>query len=134
MPKLGPPEMAEAQLRAAVALAPLYVQARNELAKFYFDAGRYAEAEQQFRSSVSSGGTTQAWSSLGEIYISWKRWQDADHAFRQAVALDPFNSAARFGLGEVRKPRAGAARPSMSSRQVSRLTPGTQTRLNPWNA
>jgi tetratricopeptide (TPR) repeat protein len=97
----GAVDMAEAQLRAAVALAPLYVQARNELANFYFDAGRFVEAEQQFRNSASSGGTTQAWNSLGEIYQSWKRWPDAEHAFRQAVALDPFNSSARFGLGSV---------------------------------
>jgi tetratricopeptide (TPR) repeat protein len=97
----GATEKAEAQLTAAVALAPLYVQARNELAKFYFDAGRFAEAEQQFRNSASSGGTTQAWNCLGEIYRGWKRWPDAERAFRQAVALDPFNSPARFGLGSV---------------------------------
>jgi tetratricopeptide (TPR) repeat protein len=95
----GDGEKAEVQLRAAVALAPLYVQARNELAKFYFDTGRFAEAEQQFRNSVSSGGTTQAWNSLGEIYSRWNRRQDAEHAFRQAVALDPFDSRAHFGLG-----------------------------------
>jgi Flp pilus assembly protein TadD len=59
------------------------------------------EAEQQFRSSVSSGGTVQAWDSLGEIYSRWKRWQDAEHAFRQAVALDCFDSRAHFGLGAV---------------------------------
>jgi tetratricopeptide (TPR) repeat protein len=95
----GAGEKAEAQLRAAVALAPLYVQARNELAKFYFDTGRFVEAEQQFRSSISSGGTTQAWNSLGEIYSRWNRRQDAEHAFRQAVALDTFDSRAHFGLG-----------------------------------
>ena len=97
----GAAEKAEAQLRAAVALAPLYVQARNELAKFYFDAGWFAEAEQQFRSSVSSGGTVQAWNSLGEIYTRWNRTQDAEHAFRQALALDTFDSRAHFGLGAV---------------------------------
>jgi tetratricopeptide (TPR) repeat protein len=97
----GAGEEAEAQLRAAVALAPLSVQARNELAEFYFDSGRFAEAEQQLRSSVSSGGTTQAWNSLGEIYSRWSRWQDAEHAFRQAEALDPFDSRAHFGLGAV---------------------------------
>ncbi len=95
----GDGEKAEAQLRAAVALAPLYVQARNELAKFYFDAGRFEEAEQQFCSSVSSGGTVQAWNSLGEIYNRWDRWQDAERAFRMALAMDTFDSRAHFGLG-----------------------------------
>jgi tetratricopeptide (TPR) repeat protein len=97
----GAAEKAEMQLRAAVALAPLYVQARNELAKFYLDQGRFVEAEEQFCSSVSSGGTTQAWNSLGEIYSRWNRRRDAEHAFRQAVALDAFDSRAHFGLGAV---------------------------------
>jgi len=97
----GAGDKAEAQLKAAVALAPLYVQARNELAKFYFDSGRFAEAEEQFRSSVSSGATTQAWDALGEIYSRWNRSRDAEHAFRQAVALDTFDSRAHFGLGAV---------------------------------
>jgi len=97
----GAMEKAEAQLKAAVALAPLYVQARNELAKFYFEGGRFVEAEQQYRSSVSSGGTVQAWNSLGEIYSRWKHWQDAVHAFRQALAFDAFDSRAHFGLGSA---------------------------------
>ena len=95
----GAGEKAEGQLRAAVALAPLYVPARNELAKFYFDSGRFEEAEEQYRSSVSSGSTTQAWDSLGDIYSRWSRWQDAERAFRQALALDTFDSHAHFGLG-----------------------------------
>jgi Flp pilus assembly protein TadD len=95
----GALEKAEMQLRAAVALAPLYVVARNELGKFYFDAGRFAEAEEQFRSSASSGGTVQAWNSLGQIYSRWNRYRDAENAFRQALALDPFDSRVHFGLG-----------------------------------
>jgi len=97
----GDAEKAEEQLRAAVALAPLYVVARNELAKFYFTSGRFVEAEQEYRLSVSSGGTTQAWISLGEIYSRWNRKQDAERAFRQALALDTFDSRAHFGLGAV---------------------------------
>ena len=94
----GENEKAEAQLKAAVDLAPLYVAARNELGKFYSDAGRFADAEAQYRSSVSSGGTVQAWNSLGEIDSRWSRWPDAEHAFRQALALDAFDSRSHFGL------------------------------------
>jgi protein O-mannosyl-transferase len=97
----GASDKAEAQLKAAVALAPLYVQARNALAEFYFDAGRFSEAETQYRGSVASGGNVQAWNSLGDIYSRWHRWQDAERAFRQALALDAFESRAHFGLGAV---------------------------------
>jgi Flp pilus assembly protein TadD len=38
---------------------------------------------------------------LGEIYSRWHRWQDAERAFRQALALDAFESRAHFGLGAV---------------------------------
>jgi tetratricopeptide (TPR) repeat protein len=95
----GADDKAEAQLKAAVALAPLYVPARNELAEFYFAAGRFREAEAQYRLSVTSGGTLGAWNSLGDIYSRWRRWPDAEHAFRQALALDAFESHAHFGLG-----------------------------------
>jgi len=97
----GADDKAEAQLKAAVALAPLYVQARNELAKFYFDSGRFSEAETQYCISVASGGTVQAWTSLGDIYRRSSRWTDAEHAFRQALALDAFESHSHFGLGAV---------------------------------
>ena len=97
----GASDKAEAQLKAAVALAPLYIQARNALAEFYFDAGHFSEAETQYRGSVESGGNVQAWNSLGDIYSRWHRWQDAERAFRQALALDAFESRAHFGLGAV---------------------------------
>ena len=38
---------------------------------------------------------------MGEIYSRWNRWPDAEHAFRQAVALDAFDSRAHFGLAAV---------------------------------
>jgi Flp pilus assembly protein TadD len=38
---------------------------------------------------------------LGEIYTRWNRRRDAEHAFRQAAALDAFDSHAHFGLGAV---------------------------------
>jgi len=95
----GADDKAEAQLKAAVALAPLYVPARNALAEFYFAAGRFGEAEAQYRISVTSGGTLGAWNSLGDIYSRRRRWLDAERAFRQALALDAFESHAHFGLG-----------------------------------
>ena len=94
----GIKEPAELQLRAAVALAPLNIQARNRLGQFYFDNGRLPEAEIQFRSSVESEATPAAWDYLGDIYARWGRREEAEQAFRRAVALDEFDSHAHFGL------------------------------------
>jgi tetratricopeptide (TPR) repeat protein len=117
----GANDQAEAQLKAAVALAPLYVQARNALAKFYFDSDRFSEAETQYRVSAASGGTVQAWNSLGDIYSRWRRWQDAEHAFRQALALDAFESHGHFGLGAVLEAEG------RSSEALREYTAGLQT-------
>ena len=122
----GADDEAEAQLQAAVALAPLYVPARNALAEFYFDRGRFREAEEQYRISVASGGTVGAWNSLGDIYSRWRRWPDAEHAFRQAGILDAFESHAHFGLG------AALEAQGRSREALAEYTAGLQT--DPRNA
>jgi tetratricopeptide (TPR) repeat protein len=94
----GMKEPAELQLRAAVALAPLNIHARNALGQFYFENGRLAEAEEQFRRSVESEPTTTAYDFLGDIYARTGRREQSAEAFRQAIALDDFDSRAHFGL------------------------------------
>jgi len=99
--EMGMNQPAELQLRAAVALAPLSIPARNRLGEFYFENGRLAEAEEQFHRSVESGANTQAHDFLGDIYARWNRNAQAEQAFRQAIALDSFDSHAHFGLGAL---------------------------------
>jgi tetratricopeptide (TPR) repeat protein len=92
---------AELQLRAAVALAPLSIQARNGLGRFYFDNGRFPEAEEQFMRSVASEPNSLAYDSLGDIYARRGRPEQSERAFKQAMALDDFDSRAHFGLAAL---------------------------------
>jgi Flp pilus assembly protein TadD len=97
--EMGARDKAELQFRAAVALSPLDPEARNKLGKLYFDAERLAEAEEQFRRSVESEPNWTAYGSLGDIYLAWGDPSRAEEAFRQALALNPFDSHAHFSLG-----------------------------------
>jgi tetratricopeptide (TPR) repeat protein len=99
--EVGDHAKAELQFRAAVALSPLNTEARNMLGKLYFDTGRLAEAEEQFRRSVESRPNWTAYSSLGDIYLRWENRPRAEQAFRQALALNPFDSHAHFSLGGI---------------------------------
>jgi Flp pilus assembly protein TadD len=99
--EMGARGQAELQFRAAVALSPLDPEARNKLGKLYFDAGRLAEAEEQFRRSVESAPNWTAYEGLGDIHLARNDPARAEQAFRQALALNPFDSYAHFSLGAI---------------------------------
>ena len=92
---------AELQLRAAVALSPLNIRARNELGKLYLSEGRQDEAKVQFKRSVESEPNATAWDELGEIAFRQHQSFQAEAAFHNALALNPFDSEARFGLARL---------------------------------
>jgi tetratricopeptide (TPR) repeat protein len=92
---------AELQLRAAVALSPLNVDARNKLGKRYFDSGRLPQAEEQFRHSAESEANWTAYAGLGDIYTCWNEGPRAEQAFRRALELNPYESRVRFSLGSL---------------------------------
>ena len=92
---------AETQLKAAVALAPLSVQTRNELGSFYMASGRLAEAEAQFQESLKSIPNSGAYDAVGDIEARQGRSDLAEQAYRHAVALEDMDSHAHFGLAAV---------------------------------
>jgi Flp pilus assembly protein TadD len=96
---LGESGLAEAELGTSVALAPLDPRSRRMLGEFYLDQGRLHEAEEQFRRSLDSLPTPEAWWGLGFVY--WKRGEltRAEQAFRSAEQLVPSSSRAHFILG-----------------------------------
>jgi protein O-mannosyl-transferase len=99
--KMGLDQPAELQLRAAAALSPLNTRAHNELAEIYLDQGNDLPAEQQYQMSVNSVPNEPALDGLGGIYMRWHNPAKAERMFLRALALDPYDSVAYFGLGEI---------------------------------
>lgn len=99
--EMGQSDKAELQLRTAVALSPLRTDARNKLGKLYSDAGRLDDAKSQFLKSVESEPNATAYKGLGAIYLHWGDHARAAEAFERAVAVDPYDSVARFELGKL---------------------------------
>ena len=92
---------ADWQFRIATTLSPLSTRALNGYGKFLYDAGRLEDARTEYERSAAADATSEAYDRLGDIYFGWQDTPRAEHAFRHALGLDPFDSHAHIGLGEV---------------------------------
>jgi protein O-mannosyl-transferase len=92
---------ADWQFRVATTLSPLSTHAHNSYGKFLFEAGRLEDARTEYERSVAVDSTSQAYDRLGDIYSGWQDTPRAEQSFRHAIAVDPFDSHAHIGLGEV---------------------------------
>ena len=98
---MGRIEDADREFRQAVALDPLSSAARNTYGHFLLDHGRTAEAEEQFRLSAEADPNAEAAENLGAILEGQSDTQRARVAFEAALALDRFDSRARFALAAL---------------------------------
>jgi Tfp pilus assembly protein PilF len=99
--EIGRTGEAEWQFRISTTLSPLSTRAHNAYGEFLFDSERLDDAQIEFERSVAVDPTTDAYNRLGDIYqLSQDRLRE-EQAFRRAIALDPFNSHAHFGLGQL---------------------------------
>jgi tetratricopeptide (TPR) repeat protein len=98
---LGKNVDAEAEFRRAVEIDPFRADARNELGRFYFDAGNYADAEQQFLASVASIPSTEGYKGLAEVSEVLNKPLQAEAAWKQVLAIEPFDARAHLGLGKI---------------------------------
>jgi Tfp pilus assembly protein PilF len=92
---------ADWQFRIATAISPLSTRAHNSYGEFLFNSERLDDARIEFERSVSADPSMDAYNRLGDIYLLAQENARAEQAFRQAIAVDPFNSHAHFGLGQV---------------------------------
>ncbi len=92
---------ADWQFRMATTLSPLSTRAHNDYGKFLFEAGRRDQARTQYERSVAADATTEAYDHLGDIYFRWQDFPRAEHAYRHGIGLNPFDSHAHIGLGQV---------------------------------
>ncbi len=100
---MGMPDLAERELRMALALAPIDYLVLNELGQLFLDEGRVGEAEERFRASVRNFPNPVAYDFLGQINIRQRAAGEAERAFRAALDLDEYDSNAHFGLGYLYK-------------------------------
>jgi tetratricopeptide (TPR) repeat protein len=103
------PQDADPEYREAVKLAPLNPLVRNHYARFLFNAGRFAEAETQFRTSIEIDPTREAYDRLADIALQRGDADAALNYFAAAVKLEPFDGYAHFHLGELYAARGDAA-------------------------
>ena len=89
------------QFRAAVLLSPVNFNAHNLLGKLYFDSKRFSEAEQQFRESLQCEPNLAAFDNLGYIYAQRGDQDQAEKAFKAALAMKSTDSHAHFHLGLI---------------------------------
>ncbi|MGH9695890.1 MAG: tetratricopeptide repeat protein, partial [Bryobacteraceae bacterium] len=66
-----------------------------------FQADRLDDARAQYERSAQIDSTSEAYDRLGDIYLAWKDFPRAEQAYRHGIALDPFDSHAHVGLGQV---------------------------------
>jgi len=99
--EMGRTGEAEWQFRISTTLSPLSTRAHNAYGEFLFDSERLDDARIEFERSVAVDPTTDAYNRLGDIYQLSQDRLRAEQAFRRAIALDPFNSHAHFGLGQL---------------------------------
>lgn len=97
----GRMDLAERHFRAAVLLSPVNFNAHNLLGKLYFDSKRFSEAEQQFRESLQCEPNLAAFDNLGYIFAQRGDQEQAETAFKAALAMKGTDSHAHFHLGLI---------------------------------
>jgi Tfp pilus assembly protein PilF len=90
---------AEKEYLTAVNLSPLSARGHMGLGEFYFDHGRFEEAEKQFQDSLRTARTLRGYWGLGLVYWREGRHAEAEHVFQEAEALQPSSGRAHIMLG-----------------------------------
>jgi tetratricopeptide (TPR) repeat protein len=95
------PREAEEQFQRAIAINPWNTGTRNAFGQFFLNAGRLDEAERQFRASVDSIPTEDAWAGLAEVYTRQQNLTQAEAAWKEVTRMNPYHSQAHFALGKL---------------------------------
>jgi Tfp pilus assembly protein PilF len=97
---------AEAELRWAVAIAPVYPEAHNVLGTIYLSGGDLSMAEREFRAAVRDAPAyAPALANLGIVLRRQDQPLEAEQILQKAVALDPTMAAAYANLGLLAEQR-----------------------------
>ena len=84
----------------ALALSPALAQARVNLITLYGRAGRWSDAETQYRAALAAGrNISEAHANYAQVLLAQRRAADAIPVFRAALESNPADGTARNGLG-----------------------------------
>jgi Tfp pilus assembly protein PilF len=98
----GETDVAVQHFEKAVALAPNFYAARNNLGLTYLTAQKFPDAEQQFQEVVRlNPSDTQAYFNLGNTYLLTKRFPKAEQAIEEGLRRQPDSAFGQFLLGTV---------------------------------
>jgi len=98
---MGRPAEADWEFRVATTLSPLSTQAHNEYGKFLLVGARVPEARAEYERSAAADFSSDAYDQLGDIYRDAQDFPLAERTYRRALAANPFDSRAHFGLGTL---------------------------------
>ncbi len=99
---------AEKYLRQALLVKPDHAHATINLGMCLGEQGRYLEALELFNKVLTPA---QAHCNLGFIFTTQHKWQEAKHAYREALQLDPDIPLARAALAKLEKAEKQAPAP-----------------------
>lgn len=114
---------AVAAAQKAVALDPAFIEAGNLLAGLYWSLDRGGEAEAETRRILSrEPGNLEALNRLGKILIIRGRFDEATTIFQSALAIEPDEPEANFGITHASK---AYSTPEMADRVEQLLAANT---------
>ncbi|NTU42343.1 MAG: tetratricopeptide repeat protein [Nitrospirales bacterium] len=119
--KLGKPDNAEATYKEAIKASPSSDAAHLALANFYFDRKRYQEAETEYASAIRLNPSEQNIYSLGQLYLTTSRLDEAEAQFDRVLVLDSRNYGAVYSLGQIERQRGNYDKAISEFRQAIEL-------------
>jgi superkiller protein 3 len=87
--------------RRGLAINPLAIPLRAELASAYAFKGNYESAYKEAIVIGSSRGNDNDWLRVGIFAIVLHKFEKAEKAFKKALAVNPNNAKAHYNLGEL---------------------------------
>jgi tetratricopeptide (TPR) repeat protein len=89
-------------LRSAIQIAPLFVQAHNNLGATYIQLNEYESGVAEFRAAIAlDPKIEESHRNLGLGLFLLRRYPEAELAARQALQLNSQRSSARYTLGRI---------------------------------
>lgn len=103
--RLDRPEDAESTYKQAIRLSPNSDDMHLKLANLYFTDKRYSEAEKEYAEAVRVNPSEQNIYSLGQLYLSTNRQNEAENQFNKLLSMNSANYGAVYSLGQIDRQR-----------------------------